>query len=280
MLTKTWNCMGCPAMTRRGSVAAWAMLLLAVCGFGGCVRKPEVRLADIEVEALTLRSLDLVCLFEVRNPNWFDARPISLDWRMCVGDEVFATGAASQPIPIVPALGKAIVPVAAKIDLGRLGRLVRKYRKGEDLIYRLEGRPVFSVLGISVPVSVEHLGLTPRIQAPRWRLRRVSLAKSLKPELLLTFEITNPGELALALKEMDGSLNLAGEPVLQVRSVTLTELPGCGTAELVVPVRVRPGGVLKAILKAVADPETLSFEGDFHLRTPLSIRRAMLGRKE
>ncbi len=264
----------------KGFRAAWpvALAVLMACGFGGCVRKPEVRLRDIRVDRLTFQSLELVCDFEIYNPNLFAAKLRSLDWSVTSGDETLAAGEVPPPIPTVPARGTATVPVAVGLDLKTIGRLVRRYRQGQDIPYRLEVRPVFDIIGIGLPVPVYHTGRVPRLQAPRWKLQGVKLQKGVSAKLLVTFEVTNPGELGLSLSGVAGTLTLGGQPIIEVSGTTLTELPGGKTAELVVPVQIHALNMLPAITKALADREGLRFEGEFHLQTPLSLRNMLLGK--
>jgi len=265
------------AAGRRAGGAVACGLLLA-CGLAGCVRKPEVRLKDIRVDRLSTRSLELVCDLEIYNPNFCAAKLRSLEWFMASADETLAAGAAPRPIPPVPARGTATVPVAVGLDMKSIGRLVRRYRRGQDIPYRLEAKPVFDILGVGLPVPVRHAGRVPRLQPPRWKLAGVKLHKGIHPKLLVTFEVTNPGELGLSLNGVRGTLTLAGQPVIEVSGTTLTELPGGGKAELVVPVQIHALGMAAAVAKTLAAGEGLHFEGEFTLAAPLSLRNMLLGK--
>ena len=265
-----------PSRSRlRGAGAALLVALVALAP-AGCIRRPEVRLKDVEVGRISFRRIDLVWIFDVRNPNLFDARLYGFECTMTAAGEQIATGAAPEPIPKVPALGSETVGVATTVDFVKLGRVVRQVRRGKTIPYELAGRPVFNVLGLAVPVPFRHAGKIPRLQPPRWKLLDVALRRGARPAFLLTFEIENPGSLDLALEGVRGSLRLAGETVLQLHETSLTSLPGGKKVHLVVPVRLRLRGALGAAAKALLHREKLSFDGDFHLKTPVSLRRLLL----
>jgi len=200
--------------------------LLVGLSLGGCVIPPKVRLSDIEVASLSFKQLDLVFLFDVQNPNWFDARLKDFDCSLAAADRRIASGSAVAPIPVVPACGSKIVPVAVGISLADLAGVVRRYRTGQAVPYELTSRPVFNVLGLSLPVGISHRGEVPPLLVPKWKLKSVSLRRGAEPAFLVTFEITNPSGFSLALEGVRGSLGLAGRKVLELSQTKLTELPG------------------------------------------------------
>ena len=114
--------------------------------------------------------------------------------------------------------------------------------------------------------------------APKWTLKRISLLKGLTPAFLVTFEIRNPSGIHLSLEGVKGSLRIAGEPVLELDETKLTELPDGQTVELVIPVRVRLSALAGAAGKLITDWRSVKFDGEFKLKTPLSLRQMLLGK--
>jgi len=259
-------------------LAAAGFFALVALSPGGCVVPPKVKLSDIEVASLSFKRLDLVFVFDVKNPNLFDARLKAFDCRFAAADRRIADGSAVKPIPVIPAGGSRTVPVAVGISLADLAGAVRLYRSGRAVPYELTGRPVFNVLNLSLPVAISHRGEVPPLLVPRWKLKGISLRKGAEPAFLVTFEITNPSSFSLALEGVRGSLRLAGRNVLELSQTKLTELPGGKTVELVIPVRIRLAALVGAAAEIMADRRKLKFDGEFKLKAPLSIRKMLLGK--
>jgi len=235
-------------------------------------------LSDIEVASLSFKQLDLVFVFDVKNPNIFSARLNAFDCRFGAADRQIAAGSAVKPIPVIPAGGSRTIPVAIGISLVDLADVVRRRRSGQTIPYKLASRPVFNVLGFSLPVSISHRGELPPLLTPKWKLKRISLRKGPAPAFLVTFEITNPSSFSLSLEGVKGSLRLGGRDVLELHETAITELPGGKTVELVVPVRIRLAALVGVAGDLLTDWRKVKFDGEFKLKTPLSIKDMLLGR--
>ena len=255
-----------------------AAILLAVFNVTGCIKPPKVSLSDIEISSMSFRRLELVCVFDVQNPNIFSANLKSFDCEFQASERSIASGSAVTPIPSIPAGGRRTVPVAVAISLNDLAGVAKEYAHGKTVPYELTSRPVFNVLGVSLPVSFRHGGKIPSLLAPKWKLKRISLRKGVAPAFLVTFEIRNPSGIHLSLEGVKGSLRIAGEPVLELDETKLTELPDGQTVELVIPVRVRLSALAGAAGKLITDWRSVKFDGEFKLRTPLSLRKMLLGK--
>jgi len=266
------------AHRRRTARAALPAALLAVAAFAGCIRKPEVHLSDIRISGMSFRKIDLICAFKVLNPNVWDARLSDFDYTLSAAGQEISRGAAPKPIPKVPALGSAIVPVAASIELAEVARVVRAYRRGGPIPYCLSARPVFSVAGLPVRVTMNHIGQLPRLEPPKWRLKDVSLRRAPRRAILLTFEIENRCGLDLVLEGLSGRLTLGGETILQLDQPSVTELPEGQKVDVIVPVRIGLAGAARAATEAALNRRDLKFDGDFRLQPPPSLRQLLLGK--
>ena len=255
-----------------------AAILLAVFNVTGCIKPPKVSLSDIEISSMSFRRLEVVCVFDVQNPNIFSANLKSFDCEFQALERSIALGSAATPIPSIPAGGRRTVPVAVAISLNDLAGVAKEYAHGKTVPYELTSRPVFNVLGVSLSVSFRHGGKIPSLLAPKWKLKRISLRKGIAPAFLVTFEIRNPSGIHLSLEGVKGSLRIAGEPVLELDETTLTELPDGQTVELVIPVRVRLAALAGAAGKLITDWRSVKFDGEFKIKTPLSLRQMLLGK--
>jgi LEA14-like dessication related protein len=262
----------------RPGVLSAAAILLCVLNLTGCIKPPVVSLCDIEISSMNFRRLELVCLFDVQNPNIFDANLKKFDCDFLASARPIAVGSAATPIPTIPAGGRSTIPIALAISLPDLASAAREYRLGRTVPYKLTSRPVFNVLGFSIPVSFSHGGTIPSMLAPKWKLKRISLQKGLAPALLITFEIRNPSGIHLSLEGVKGALRLAGKPLLELDETKITDLPDGETIEIVIPVRVRLTALAGAAGKLLTDWRSVKFDGQFKLKTPLSLRTMLLGR--
>ncbi len=255
-----------------------AAILLGVFNIAGCIKPPKVSLSDIEISSMSFRRLELVCIFDVQNPNIFAANLKSFNCEFQASEKPIASGIAATPIPSIPAGGRRTVPVAVAISLSDLTAAAKEYARGKTVPYKLTSRPVFDVLGMSLPVSFSHGGKIPSMLAPKWKLKRISLRKGLAPAFLITFEIRNPSGIHLSLEGVKGALRLAGKPLLELDETKLTELPDGETIELVIPVRVRLAALAGAASKLITDWRSVKFDGEFKIKTPLSLRKMLLGK--
>ncbi|MDP6047221.1 MAG: hypothetical protein QGH94_02785 [Phycisphaerae bacterium] len=262
----------------RAGVLSAAAILLGVFGITGCIKAPKVSLSDIKISSMSLKKLDLVCVFDVQNPNLFAAKLNAFDCNFRAFDRSIAAGSAPGPIPSIPAGGRRTVPINLNISLPELARVARQYAKGKSIPYALTSRPVFNVLGASIPVSFKHDGQTPSLLAPKWKLKGVSMRHGPKPAFLVTFEISNPSGVHLSLAGVKGALSLGGSQFLQFDETTLTELPDGEAVELVIPVRVRLAALADVGAKLMTDWRSLRFEGQFKFKTPPSLRNMLMGK--
>ena len=65
---------------------------------------------------------------------------------------------------------------------------------------------------------------------------------------------------------------------LELDETKLTDLPDGRTVELVIPVRVRLAALAGAAGKLITDWRSVKFDGQFKLKTPLSLRQMLLGK--
>ena len=227
---------------------------------------------------MSFRKLELVCRFDVQNPNIFSAKLDQFDCQFLASDTPIASGSAVTPIPRVPAGGSRTIPINLALSLPDLAGAARQYARGQTVPYQLASRPVFNVLGVSLPVAFSHGGKIPSMLAPKWRLKGIKLRKGLAPAFLVTFEIRNPSGIHLSLEGVKGALRLAGKPLLELQETKLTDLPDGETIELTIPVRVRLTALAGAAGKLLTDWRSVKFDGQFKLKTPLSLRKMLLGK--
>jgi LEA14-like dessication related protein len=255
-----------------------AATVLCVLNLGGCIKPPEVSLSDIKISSMSFKQLDLVCMFDVENPNLFAANLKTFDCDFRAFDRSIASGSAPGPIPSIPAGGRRMLPINLTISLPELAGVAQKYAKGKTVPYALTSKPVFNILGASLPVSFNHGGKIPSMLAPKWKLKGASVRGGPEPALLVTFEITNPSGIHMSLAGVKGALNLGGSTLVEIQETKVTQLPGDEAIELIVPVRVRLAALAGISRKLMIDWRSIKFDGEFKMKTPLSLRKMMLNK--
>ncbi len=254
------------------------VVCLAVFNATGCIKPPKISLRDIEISSMNFQQLKVVCIFEVYNPNIFTANMKSFKCEVTASEKSIASGSSQPPIPSIPGGQRRDVSAAITIGLKDLAIAARNYHQGKAVPYNLAIRPVFDVLGMSLPVSFGHKGKIPAMQAPKWKLKSISLRRTLKPTVLVIFEISNSSNIRLSLEGIKGSLSLEGKPVLELEETKVIDLPDGKTVEVVIPVRIRLAALSGAAGKLITDWRSVKFNGEFKLKTPLAFKKMLLGK--
>ena len=151
--------------------------LVAATASTGCVKPPKVRLTAIKVKAIDPIKMDLVCSFEVKNPNGFDARLHSFDGNLIAGQMKLAEWSVPQPVPVIPARCDQIVSVNVSVQLKQLVWALQEYRRKDGLPFVISAKPVFNIIGLSVPVSLREERKLPPLKELRRKLRKNLLGK-------------------------------------------------------------------------------------------------------
>lgn len=132
-------------------LAAAVFLLMSA---SGCIKPPEAHLVGINIQNITTSELTLRCRFKIVNPNTWGADMEGMECAMISGENELASGKAVAPMPSIPGLSVTEVPVDVSLDLVKLFSLFKEYRQGGTLPYTLVAKPVFRILGMSLPVTI------------------------------------------------------------------------------------------------------------------------------
>jgi hypothetical protein len=82
----------------------------------------------------------------------------------------------------------------------------------------------------------------------------------------------------MSLAGVKGALNLGGSTLVEIQETKVTQLPGDEAIELIVPVRVRLAALAGISRKLMIDWRSIKFDGEFKMKTPLSLRKMMLNK--
>jgi LEA14-like dessication related protein len=96
------------------------LLLALILCLSSCaslvLKKPEVRVASIELGKSSLLQQDLKVVLRVQNPNAIALNARGLYFQLSSGDEQMASGVSDQAISI-PAMGEGMVPLTVHTSM-------------------------------------------------------------------------------------------------------------------------------------------------------------------
>ncbi|MCG8392242.1 MAG: LEA type 2 family protein [Pseudomonadales bacterium] len=139
------------------AVSLWltmGMLMLAGCQTLGSLEAPEVSVAGIRLNSMTLFEQEWGLTLRARNPNDRELTLKSLDYEIYVNGEKFARGLTGDSVTL-PAMGDALVTTTSLLNsLQQLQKIQQP--QGEPLQYRLVGKA--RVAGVPLPLSFDKEG--------------------------------------------------------------------------------------------------------------------------
>jgi LEA14-like dessication related protein len=255
---------------RAAGVLAVAMVLAAP----GCVKKPLVRLVDVQIDSIDLEKTDMSVGVNVTNPNWFVARMFALQYGMTVDGKELVSGEVPTPIEMIPAGAKRTYRIPLRISHDALMPFLQNLLGAEAIPYALTAEATFNVIGLPLPVQRQRTGKLPPIRALEPRLQAIRFPGDVPASLEVVFNVHNPNPFSMAMKRMDGAIYVGGEKVLTIYRSMTTDLPGGQTSELVVPIRLGMAAMVRAMAKAGSGK--LEFRGNFILDVPGPFRNLLL----
>ncbi|MDR2375479.1 MAG: LEA type 2 family protein [Treponema sp.] len=156
--------------------AAAALVMLAVClsssscrTFGAAFRQPGVFLHSVDIAAINLQGIQLICSMEVENPNSFDLPFPEIDWEIFINDSSFLSGAVTEGQVMGP--GSSRIP-DIRLDLDYTALVGAAGSSGDlkEIEYQLvlETRFLLPVQGEWI-ANFEHQGKLPLVQMISFR---------------------------------------------------------------------------------------------------------------
>ncbi len=142
-------------MNLRISLFLPAVVMFVLSAPGCTIKPPEAHLVGIKVNSICPTEVGFQCEFKIVNPNNWGADIESMECAMIAGDEQLAGGKAVEPMPKIPAMSVTTVPVNVSLNQVKTYRLFKEYRKGGTLPYTLIAKPVFRVLGTTIPITIK-----------------------------------------------------------------------------------------------------------------------------
>ncbi len=141
-------------------ISAWLFvtaLFLSGCQTLGSLESPEVSLAGINLNRVSLFEQEWGLTLRARNPNDRDLTLKGMDYEIYVNGEKFGRGLTAETVTL-PAMGDATVRTTITTSLLESLQKLQEIQQnpGEPFTYRLVGKA--KVAGVPIPLSFDREG--------------------------------------------------------------------------------------------------------------------------
>jgi LEA14-like dessication related protein len=205
----------------RFSILAAVGIAAAVLLAGGCeslrdavevMRKPEVRIAATEIEALSFTGLTLRFDVEIENPNPIGIGLAGFDYELQIEGNSFVNGQVQEGVAIA-ARERSIIPIPVELGFEEIAQTFAELAGKEEAAYQLSSGFSFDlpVLGrVRVPVRTDGsfpILRPPRLQVVNLRLNEISLSGA---SLTLDLELINRNSFKVFVESLEYRFQVDG----------------------------------------------------------------------
>jgi len=255
-----------------------AALLVA----GGCeslrdavdvMRKPEVRIAATELEALSFSGLTLRFDIEINNPNPIGIGLSGFDYELEIEGNSFVSGAVQDKVTIA-ARDRSIIPLPVELGFDEIAQTVVELEGKEEAAYQLSSGFSFNlpVLGrVRVPVQTDGsfpILHPPRLQVVRLRLNEISLSGA---SLALDLELTNRNSFKVFVESLEYRFQVDGREWASGMRQERVRIPDNDSARLTIPIDLDFGALGRGVYQMILGGERLQYalRANVHVGTSL-----------
>ena len=217
------------------------ILLLIFLVFAGCstidqiIQKPTVTLEGVTVRDISLFEETLVFQIQLTNPNPFGIKVDNVRYRLKINGKEFVNSSLDQETRLAGRSTRRIeIPVSVRhLDLFQN---VIEFIKAKEALYELQGSVDFGVL--DVPFSTDGKITIPQLPRMKVNAIRIQELSWQNTEMVLEIGLENLNPFAMDLKEMDYSLQLAGQNIVAGDLSDAVRLEQMEETQLVIPIQI------------------------------------------
>jgi LEA14-like dessication related protein len=237
------------------------------------VRKPEVRIAGTELEALTFTGVTLLFEVEVQNPNPIGIGLSGFDYELEIEGNSFVSGQIQDRVTIA-ARDSSIIPLPVELGFAEVVQTFEALEEREEAAYRLSSGFIFNlpVLGrVRIPVQTEGtfpILRPPRLQVLGLRLNQISLAGA---SLELELEMTNRNNFRVFVESLEYRFQVDGRNWASGMRQERVRIPDGGSAGITVPIDLDFGALGRGVYQLILGGERMPYalEATVHVGTSL-----------
>lgn len=251
----------------------FAVLLISCAAVKELIQAPSVsintvKIADASFEDVTL-NFDLL----VSNPNQFGILLSGFDYSFALENKEFLTGDENREIRVSGA-AQSNVNIPVTLNFQQVYKLAKEFESLDSLDYILSGhfKPGGLLAGFPIPFS--KTGSLPNVRIPKISFKglKVNSLGFSGVDLELGVGIDNNNVFGFDIGKLDYNINLAGTQVASGISENLAKIPGKGSGEIKLPIKMSfmsLAGPLRSALTGNAVEATVT--GGADLNTPFGI---------
>jgi LEA14-like dessication related protein len=238
------------------------------------MRKPEVRIAATELEALSFSGLTLRFDVEIENPNPIGIGLAGFDYELQIEDIPFVNGEVQDKVTVA-ARDRSIIPLPVELGFEEIAQTIDALKGKEEAAYRLSSGFTFDlpVLGrIRVPVQTE--GSFPVLRAPRLqvvslRLNEISLSGA---SLDLDLELINRNSFKVFVESLEYRFQVDGRDWASGMRQERVRIPDNNSARLTIPIELDFGAVGRGVYQLILGGERLQYALKANIEVGTSLR--------
>jgi LEA14-like dessication related protein len=260
-------------------IAIAAAALLAV----GCeslrdavdvMRKPQVRIAATELEALSFSGLTLRFDVEIENPNPIGIGLSGFDYELQIEGNRFVSGEVAEKVTIA-ARDRSIVPLPVELDFEEIAQTIAALEGKEEAAYRLSSGFAFDlpVLGrVRVPVETDGtfpILRPPRLQVVSLRLNEISLSGA---SLALDLELINRNSFKIFVESLEYRFQVDGRDWASGMHQQRVRILENDSAGLTIPINLDFGALGRGVYQIILGGERLQYALKVNMDVGTSLR--------
>jgi LEA14-like dessication related protein len=238
------------------------------------MRKPQVRIAATELEALSFSGLTLRFDVEIENPNPIGIGLSGFDYELQIEGNSFVSGAVAEKVTIA-ARDRSIVPLPVELGFEEIAQTIAALEGKEEAAYRLSSGFTFDlpVLG-RVRVPVETDGTFPILRAPRLqfvslRLNEISLSGA---SLDLDLELINRNSFRIFVESLEYRFQVDGRDWASGMHQQRVRILENDSARLTIPLDLDFGAVGRGVYQLILGGERLPYALKVNVDVGTSLR--------
>ena len=241
------------------------------------MRKPEVRIAGSELEALSFSGLTLRFDVEIKNPNPIGIGLSGFDYELQIEDNPFVSGQVQDKVTI-SARDRSIIPLPVELGFEEIAQTIGALAPGtgkEEAAYRLSSGFSFDlpVLGrIRIPVETE--GSFPILRMPGLRvvglrLNEISLSGA---RLVLDLELINRNSFKVFVESLEYRFQVDGQDWASGMRQERVRIPENDSAELTIPIDLDFGSLGRGVYQLILGGQRLQYVLEANVEVGTSLR--------
>jgi len=241
------------------------------------MRKPEVRIAGTELEALSFSGLTLRFDVEIKNPNPIGIGLSGFDYELQIEDNPFVSGQVQDKVTI-SARDRSIIPLPVELGFEEIAQTIDALapRAGkEQAAYRLSSGFSFDlpVLGrIRIPVETEGsfpILRAPRLQVNRLRLNEISLSGA---DLSLDLQLINRNSFKVFVESLEYRFQVNEQDWASGMRQERVRIPENDSAELTIPIDLDFGSLGRGVYQLILGGQRLKYVLEANVEVGTSLR--------